>query len=46
MTDIVKVTPERLKSTAASLNQTGASIKKTTSQMLALDWYQSVRLER
>ena len=36
MTDIVKVTPERLKSTAASLNQTGASIKKTTSQMLAL----------
>lgn len=36
MADIIKVSPEKLKSTAASLNETGMSIKKTTSEMMNL----------
>lgn len=36
MADIIKVTPEQLKTTAASLEATGNEVKKVTSQMLAL----------
>lgn len=36
MSDVIKVSPEKLKSSAASLGSTGKSIKKTTGQMLTL----------
>lgn len=36
MRDIINVTPEKLKSTATSFQQTGAEIKKTTTDMIQL----------
>ena len=36
MADVIKVSPEQLKSTSASLGSIGNSIKKTTGQMLTL----------
>ena len=36
MADVIKVSPEQLKSTASSLETIGKSIKKTTGQMLTL----------
>lgn len=36
MAELINVTPEKLKSAAASFNETGASIKKTTSDMMSL----------
>lgn len=36
MTDLINVTPEKLKSTAVSFQQTGQNVKRTTSDMLQL----------
>ncbi len=36
MADIIKVSPEKLKATAASMGTIGKSIKNTTGQMLSL----------
>lgn len=36
MADVIKVSPEKLKSTATSLGSIGKSIKKTTGEMLTL----------
>ena len=34
MADLINVTPEKLKSTAVSFQQTGQNVKRTTSDML------------
>lgn len=36
MADLINVTPEKLKSTAVSFQQTGQNVKRTTSDMLQL----------
>lgn len=36
MADLINVTPEKLKATASSFQQTGQDVKKTTSDMLQL----------
>ena len=36
MTDLINVTPEKLKATAVSFQQTGQNVKRTTSDMLEL----------
>lgn len=36
MSDLIKVTPEKLKTTAASFHETGMSVKKTTADMMSL----------
>ena len=36
MADVIKVSPEKLKASAASMGSTGKAIKKTTGQMLSL----------
>ena len=36
MTDLINVTPEKLKATASSFQQAGKDVKKTTSDMLQL----------
>ena len=36
MTDLINVTPEKLKSTAVSFQQTGQNFKRTTTDMLQI----------
>lgn len=36
MTDLINVTPEKLKATASSFEQTGQKVKRTTSDMLQI----------